>query len=133
MKYVFDDRSLAGHHSHETAVPPDGARAVCGDSDGFRPMVVCLRMVVIIVVVSLVLFLVARPYFVPILVGAMVTAFQTLVVELVFGVLMRRGRAKTSAERAIRGKRMTTAAWAVEIVLACAGLFAIVLIYSLWK
>ena len=133
MKHVFDSRSLTGQDPQESARQPDGARAVCGDDGGGRPLIACLRIVVVVAAVSLVLFLVARPILVPILAGTVVAALQALVTELVFGALMRRGRAKTCGERAIRVKRLTTTAWVVEIFLAIAVVLAVASIYSLWK
>jgi hypothetical protein len=96
-------------------------------------LIACLRIVVVVAAVSLVLFIVARQMLVPALVGTLAAAFQTLVAELVFGILMRRGRAKTSGERAVRVKRLTTTAWVVEIFLAIAAVLAVASIYSLWK
>ncbi len=96
-------------------------------------MIACLRIVVVVAAVSLVLFIVARQILVPILAGTVVAALQALVTELVFGALMRRGRAKTCGERAVRVKRLTMTAWVVEIFLAIAVVLAVASIYSLWK
>lgn len=132
MKYVFDSRTL-----NNDTPPPSKVSRERGEPD-FRGTPsrdmkdgwwkgAWLRLSIVVGFASLMLFFFARRTFYSLLVGAVTLAFQLMMVELIFGILLKRGRMNPSNERAAdRCCRLAKIAWCVDIAIGVVVLAAFV-------
>jgi hypothetical protein len=131
MKYTFDSRTLS-----EKSVSNPERRAVEAESSrkgssGFALQGGGTRLIVVAVVSMLFLFFFARHMFVPVLAGSLAMAFQAIMVELVFAVLLNRRRQlnERSEERSDRCCRCAMVAWCLDSAVIAAVSTVLVVLY----
>ncbi len=113
-------------------IPTDGVATsdVRGDSRGRWLKNAGIRMAVLACVSAALLFLFLRSAFVSLLSGTLVMVCQTLMMELIFGMVMQRRQARfaNECERKACHRNWNVVAWCAE-ALACA---AVVAAFAIW-
>lgn len=124
MKYVFDSQSLT------QGVPPPGGASRAGDVDASEARETSsrdgtdgswlkgsgARLIIVTVFAVLALLIFARNALLTIIVRTAMMLMQCMIIEIVFGVLLRRERMRLSNERAVaRRHRFSATAWCVDI------------------